>query len=166
MKKQQITIFLLKIIFLILPILLIRLYLGFLSLTAIILNSDWNFVFHFLFIAIYIFLVITLAAKTEKRMLKRNQLYEFDNTLYLTISTVILFVIIYIEHAFNNVFRYTFFPYNLILLFILIIGPVLTFFLPHKKIKGWLGLFFILCYYVFVSLALVGLFLTVLDNGV
>ena len=166
MKKQISILYFFEIVFLVLPMLIVRFYLGFLSLTANFLNPELNYVFHFFFIAIYMFLVITIASKTEKSLLKKNQLYEFDNTLYLTISTIILFAIIYIENAFKTVFRYTFFPYILILFLILIIGPVLTFYLPFKKNKGWVGLFFIFCYYVFVSLAMVGLFLTILDNGV
>jgi|GEM_PF-6056749 hypothetical protein len=164
MKIKLIILYFFEIVFLVLPISIIRLYLGFLYSITNVLNSDWDYIVHFLIIAIYMFLVITIAAKTEKRILKRKEIYNFDNVIYLTISTIILLFIIYIKSAINNVFRYDFFPYSIILFFILIIGPILTFFLPHKKIKGWLGLFFILCYYVFISLALVGVIFTLFDS--
>ena len=157
MKKQVTALYIFESILLVLPIFLIISNLIFLLFANITPNPVWFYALYFLIIPVYVFLAITFMSIIKRVIYKRKQFYEFDNTLYLTLSAIISLVLIFTEGYFEFVFIYIFFPYTIILLFMLIFGPVILFFLPYKKLKNWVGLFFVFLYSIFTSLVFMGI---------
>jgi len=159
MKKQILFLYLIESILLVIPIMMIEFYLTSLQIFAIFLPISWYFYIYFLFIPIYMFLVITTIAKFEQIKFNRKHLYNFDNTIFITLSTVISIFVLYFVHEIEDLFLYILHPFVFTLLFILIFGPVITYFLPYIKLKKWAGIFYILLFYLFTSLVYLSIFL-------
>ena len=157
MKKQITALYIIESTLLSVPIFMIVSNLIFLLFANRPPNPVWFSVLLYLIIPIYIFLIITSMSLLKRFLYKRKQLYEFDNTLYLTLSTIISLVLIIKEGYFEFVFIYFLFPYTIILLIVLILGPAILFFLPYKKIKTWVGLLFVFLYSIFTTLVFMGI---------
>ena len=126
MKKQVIALYIIESILLVVPIFMIVFNLIYLLFPNRIPNPVWFSVLYYLVIPTYIFLIITSVSLLKRFLYKRKHLYEFDNTLDLTLSAIISLVLILINGYFEFVFIYFLFPLTIILWIVLIIGALVN----------------------------------------
>jgi len=166
MKKQVIVLYIIESILLALPIFMIVFNLIYLLFPNRLPNPVWFSILFYLVIPTYIFLIITSVSLLKRFLYKRKPLYEFDNTLYITLTAIISLILILINGYFEFVFIYFLFPLTIILWIVLVIGPVLQFFIHSMKIKKWVGFLLIFLYSIFTTLTFMGIIVALAGGSV